>query len=368
MMEIEIRINEDEEDVEDVEVLDFIFNGLPRQLYTRHNHFDTLDDAAFRRRFRLSRACVLDLLISIERELEFPSDMNNAVSPMNQILTCLRVFSTGGHLQNIADFMGMHLSTVSRIVKRVSEAIARLYRQHIKFPSTNDEMSENQRNFFSISGFPKVVGAIDCTHVKIQSPGGVDGEIYRNRKQYFSINTQVICDANLKIMNVVARWPGSAHDSNIFNHSRIKDDFEDNVYPNCLLLGHSGYANGKYLVTPLLNPRTPPEQLYNESHIRTRNVIERCFGVLKRRFPILAYGCRLKVDTCLIIIVAASVLHNLVLRHNDNVPPPLPELVNEEQLERLIQDGQIVAPGDIRNRRHVDGTRDFLIQNYFGNL
>lgn len=74
-MEIEIRINEDEEDVEDVEVLDFIFNGLPRQLYTRHNHFDTLDDAAFRRRFRLSRACVLDLLISIERELEFPSDM-----------------------------------------------------------------------------------------------------------------------------------------------------------------------------------------------------------------------------------------------------------------------------------------------------
>mgnify|MGYP005983876441 CR=1 FL=1 len=99
---------------------------------------------------------------------------------MNQILTCLRVFSTGGHLQNIADFMGMHLSTVSRIVKRVSEAIARLYRQHIKFPSTNDEMSENQRNFFSISGFPKVVGAIDCTHVKIQSPGNVFHIFYLN--------------------------------------------------------------------------------------------------------------------------------------------------------------------------------------------
>jgi hypothetical protein len=45
--------------------------------------------------------------------------------------------------------------------------------------------------------------------------------------------------------------------------------------------------------TPLLNPGTPAKQLDNESHIRTRNVAERLFGVLKRRFPILAYGCRL---------------------------------------------------------------------------
>jgi hypothetical protein len=76
----------------------------------------------------------------------------------------------------------------------------------------------------------------------------------------------------------------------------------------CLVVGASGYANTNFLLTPLLRPRTPAEQLYNESHIRTRNVVERCFGVLKRRFPILAYGCRLQSNKVLIIIVATSVL------------------------------------------------------------
>ena len=35
-------------------------------------------------------------------------------------------------------------------------------------------------------GFPGVVGAVDFTHTKMQSPGGDDAELYRNRKQSFS--------------------------------------------------------------------------------------------------------------------------------------------------------------------------------------
>jgi hypothetical protein len=50
------------------------------------------------------------------------------------------------------------------------------------------------KQFFQLSGLPGVIGAIDCTHVPIQSPGGQDAEIYRNRKGYFSINVQLICD------------------------------------------------------------------------------------------------------------------------------------------------------------------------------
>jgi hypothetical protein len=73
-----------------------------------------------------------------------------------------------------------------------------------------------------------------------------------------------------------------------------------------IVLGDGGYPNKSYLFTPLLNPVTPPEQHYNESHIRTRNCIERCFGVLKRRFPVLAYGCRLKIETTMTIIVAVT--------------------------------------------------------------
>jgi len=47
---------------------------------------------------------------------------------------------------------------------------------------------------YAVSGLPGVIGAIECTHVPIQSPGEDDAEIYRNRKGYFSINVQLVCD------------------------------------------------------------------------------------------------------------------------------------------------------------------------------
>lgn len=36
---------------------------------------------------------------------------------------------------------------------------------------TVNEIAECQLKFYENSRFPRVIGAIDCTHVKIQSPG-----------------------------------------------------------------------------------------------------------------------------------------------------------------------------------------------------
>lgn len=67
--------------------------------------------------------------------------------------------------------------------------------------------------------------------------GGEQAEVFRNRKAFFSINTQIICDAKLKIRDIVARWPGSSHDLTIFNNSRIRARFENNEFQHSLLLG-----------------------------------------------------------------------------------------------------------------------------------
>uniref|UniRef100_A0A6P7HBM4 Nuclease HARBI1 n=2 Tax=Diabrotica virgifera virgifera TaxID=50390 RepID=A0A6P7HBM4_DIAVI len=61
-------------------------------------------------------------------------------------------------------------------------------------------------------GFPRVIGCIDGSQIKITSPGGNDAEIYRNRKGYFSINIQAVCSADGLFQSITARWPGSAHD------------------------------------------------------------------------------------------------------------------------------------------------------------
>lgn len=167
--------------------------------------------------------------------------------------------------------------------------------------------------FYAIARFPKVIGAIDCTHIKLQCSSREYGERFRNRKGYFSLNVQALVNANLEFLDVVARWPGSAHDSNIFANSRLKAKMELPESSDCTILGDSGYALSHYLLTPLANPITNAEKLY-ESQIRSRNVVERTFGTWKRRFPVLVFGLRLKMETTMSVIQSCAVLHNITSR------------------------------------------------------
>lgn len=132
-----------------------------------------------------------------------------------------------------------------------------------------------------------------------------------------------------------------------------------------LFLGDSGYPLKSYLLTPFANPAIHAQHRYNESHIRTRNCIERTNGVLKRRFPVLCYGLRCSLNNSLTVIVATAVLHNIALTMNEDNPPP-PMGINAEELEYLIDQGQIPAVN-----LHQDLMHDFrsdLVNNYFANL
>ena len=52
--------------------------------------------------------------------------------------------------------------------------------------------------------FPNALGVIDCTHVAIKAPRN-DKSAFVNRKNFHSINTQVVCDADKRTLNVVAK-------------------------------------------------------------------------------------------------------------------------------------------------------------------
>lgn len=173
--------------------------------------------------------------------------------------------------------------------------------------------------------------------------GGEEGEIFRNRKGYFSLNVQTVSDADLRIRNIVARWPGSCHDQTIFNNSRLKFNLENGRFRNFHLIGDSGYAVEKFLLTPLQNVNTEPEALYNEALIRTRNVVERKYGVWKRRFPILSQGIKVDVDTAMVIIVATAVLHNMAIEMNEVMPEV--EEVEEDVVNANLENINLNAPG-----------------------
>nr|CAI5849163.1 unnamed protein product [Callosobruchus analis] len=194
------------------------------------------------------------------------------VSPMNQLLLTLRLYSTVGHLNAVGDFAGVHFSTVSKIVVRVTDALVSLYTRYsyIMMLTSLQEIKQTQQDFYSLASFPRVIGAIDCTRCRIASP---------------------------------------------------------------------------------VAPNTADERRYNSSHIRTRNPIERLFGVLERLFPILLYGCRLKLETFINIIVAAAVLHNRALADGDGIVIPLPDELDHYQFNQLLAEDYRSIPSNYSPKR-----------------
>lgn len=282
---------------------------------------------------------------------------------MNQFLICLRVYATGGHFLCISDNFGPKKSSICRIVKRVTPLIASLRGRYVQLPNNIAKVREEQNKWFGMRGFPRIIGCIDCTHVKIMSPGGNDAEVFRNRKGYFSVNVQAVCSADGLFQNIVARWPGSAHDQTIFNNSQVQQQFITGDFANGILLGDGGYTCTNFLLTPLRETQTAPERRYNEAHIGTRVKVEQLFGVWKRRFPILAYGCRLHLRTVLIMIVATAVLHNVARKQGEPEPPLIEE--SNENVNIEVDDNEEPQPAAQANRRRRNDARRFFIENYF---
>ena len=146
--------------------------------------------------------------------------------------------------------------------------------------------------------------------------------------------------------NIVARWPGSTHDSFIFNSSRLCQSLETRhqTLQDGLLLGDSGYACKRFLMTPYSNPATAAEQRFNRAHTRTRVLIEQTFGRWKRRFHLLHSEIRMKPEKVCTLIGACAVLHNIaVMRNepmddgNDDEQPEIEPYLGPEMAGRLIR-------------------------------
>ena len=76
------------------------------------------------------------------------------------------------------------------------------------------------------------------------------------------------------------------------------------------------YHLKKYSVHQLENAR----EVFNIRHLSLRNAIEKAFGVLKKRFPIIASGTEphYPVDTQSDIILACCILHNYLMGVDPN--------------------------------------------------
>ncbi|XP_050710739.1 uncharacterized protein LOC126995293 [Eriocheir sinensis] len=317
---------------------------LPRVVpRDRQNPFTCLSEEDFIDRYHLSPACTLQLLENVQPKLPRARDGRGCSVPGHlQLLVALRFFASGNFQLTMADCLEMSAFSVCKFVHRIAVILARMSPNYIKFPEPANTRQVAE-DFHAVAGMPGVIGCIDGTLIPIVSPGGNTAEIYRYRKGYLALIVMAVCDAKMRFTNVVSSWPGSVHDSRIFYNSRFCQKLEGEGYSG-YLLGDSGYACKFYLLTLALDPQTEQENRYNASHIRTRDTIEKCFGVLKRRFAVLRH-LRTTLETSKKIIIAVAVLHNIAVNSGmpalENVPEPVEEVQDyalpEEATSRALR-------------------------------
>ena len=200
---------------------------VDRVFRDKTNPLDILSDEEIRVRYRLDRRNIYNLCELLKDDLIRPTKRSQSLSVSLQVMTALRYYATGSFLSVCGDIHGLSKMSASRCIHAVTNSLCKHMKSYIKFPSTIQDIRQTKADFYAIAQFPNVLGSIDSTIIPISAPSEEE-HIYVSRKGigHHSLNIQIVSNANLEITNIVAKWPGSTHDSYIWNMCNLQHEFE----------------------------------------------------------------------------------------------------------------------------------------------
>nr|GEW27231.1 protein ALP1-like [Tanacetum cinerariifolium] len=208
--------------------------------------------------------------------------------------------------------------TISRYFSRVCNVVIRLHSYLLKKPQPISEDSTDPR----WKWFKNCLGALDGTYIRCLV-SLEDKPRYRTRKGEIATNVLGVCSQDMQFIFVLPGWEGSAANGRVLREA-LDRPYGLKVPRPYYYLVDAGYTNGEGFLAPYRGQRyhlndwrnghqpTMPKELYNMKHSSARNVIERCFGILKARWGILRDNSYYPVDLKNKIIMACCLLHNFI--------------------------------------------------------
>nr|XP_018629218.1 uncharacterized protein LOC104104920 [Nicotiana tomentosiformis] len=202
--------------------------------------------------------------------------------------------------------------------------------------------------------FKGAIGALDETLIRVVVPANQQ-IMYRGRgKGKCYQNVLAICVFNTVFTYVYAGWEGVAHDARVLTEivSNPENGFPFPPASNnsFFLMSHkyylcdAAYPNTRGFLAPYRNIRywlgdyhrrraITKEEKFNHAHAQLRNVIERAYGVLKPRFPILDKMPPYPIDIQRDVVIACFAVNNFIRKERIN-----DDLFNQFDLPQVIFD------------------------------
>ncbi|XP_074592480.1 uncharacterized protein LOC141848346 [Curcuma longa] len=179
--------------------------------------------------------------------------------------------------------------------------------------------------------FKGCLGALDGTYIDVSVPEA-DKPRFRTRKGRISTNVLGVCNRDMNFVYVLSGWEGSASDSRILRDA-IGRRNSLQIPLGSYYLVDVGYTNGQGFLAPYRGTRyhvqewaqgsrAPQnyQEYFNKKHSSARNIIERCFGLLKKRWTILRSPSFYPIKTQNRIIIACCLLQNFIRMNMDSDP------------------------------------------------
>lgn len=267
--------------------------------------------------FRLGREALNALLRLLHEE------RHHGWGQTMKILMFLFWLACGTSYRVVCRVFAIPKTTVFRSTREVLESLLHHRSILIRLPGTEEERRAVGDGFAKLANnvaFKRALGAIDGCHIRIKAPVS-EANCYFNRKLFYSVVLQAVCDHNGRFIDTFCGFPGSVHDARILRFSPL---FMSAQYPPAhhFLLGDGGYPcieEPISIITPYREPvQGPVEARFNRHHSRARCIIETTFGRMKARWRAI-FLQTLPLDRLIVpkVVTACAVLHNICMGVGD---------------------------------------------------
>ncbi|XP_043698620.1 putative nuclease HARBI1 [Telopea speciosissima] len=275
-----------------------------------------------RRLFRMSREHFTGLVSALKERGLLANTKNITVE--EQLSMAILMMAHNVRNDVIQELFQHSGETVSRHFHNVLAALRTFSREMVQPPSFEETPLQIKSNQKYYPFFANCIGAIDGTHISASIPLAKQVPYISSRKNKVTQNVCAACSFDMCFTFIWAGWEGSAHDNRILweaiNTPRLKFPHPP---PGKHYLVDSEYTHMPGYMAPFKNVQyhqhdfrhTRPqgaEELFNFTHSSLRIVIERSFGVLKKRFPILKTMPTYSFKTQVLIVIACVAIHNFI--------------------------------------------------------
>lgn len=283
----------------------------------------------FRRKVRVGPSVFDHLLSLIEHDDVF---ITNSIRTAIPVQTQLAIFLNRiGHygnassLDDIAEWAGVSLGTVSNCTKRCMLAFIKYHNQAMASPTEHEiALSKAWCQDAVISEWRDGWLTVDGTTFPLFQKPGLHGEAWFDKSSRYSMNGQFVSLLhNLRVIDYSLGHTGSAHDSYVFQSTRVSSNYGAFLSPGEWIWADSAYPVRRWCVPPFKKPRdgelSREQKHFNYflSVVRVRS--EHAIGLLKGRFQSLR-ELRIQIGShklhrwAILWVRCCVIIHNLIIQ------------------------------------------------------